>query len=271
MFSFFTTNESNHESNDEYTDEYSDEYSGDDFGEDFLKELVYEDDKVKFYITDARDFVPNIKIWCAQRELNNDHVNSLIKCLKSSAHFIGTFKVVKDKDGKIRLIDGQHRLFALKKTMETNSSFNMNIMIELYNIDDLESNKAVDLFKEANNCLNVNPSNLPHLVSTQIVDYFAQRFPKIFIDIKEGQKCYRPKINKKEFYNKIKMYLVGSNTTAKDAIEQIILRNNSYGMRSRKSFKNVSVKMFEKCKNSGCYLGLDSDYKWVNYLDWKID
>ena len=50
--------------------------------EDFLKCLMYEDDNVKYYSSDVRDFIPNIKLWSSQRSINFKHVEELIKCLK---------------------------------------------------------------------------------------------------------------------------------------------------------------------------------------------
>ncbi len=63
---------------------------------------------------------------------------------------------------------------------------------------------------------------------------FTKRFLQFLWILKKNKKCYRPKINKKVFYNKIKMYLVGSNKTSEDAIKNIVDKNNAYGMRSRK-------------------------------------
>ena len=40
-------------------------------------------------------------------------------------------------------------------------------------------------------------------------------------------------------------------------------------MRSRHSFKNASIKMLDKCKESGLYLGLDIDFDWINYIDYE--
>lgn len=92
--------------------------------------------------------------------------------MKKNKHFIGTFKVIRDTSGKIRLIDGQHRLIALTKLMKKDSIFNVNLMVELYDIEDLVSENAVKLFKEANNCLNVKSNNLSHLISAEIEPFF---------------------------------------------------------------------------------------------------
>ena len=121
--------------------------------DDFLKCLMYEDDNVKYYSSDVRDFIPNIKLWSSQRSINFKHVEELIKCLKIKNHFIGTFKVIRDKENNIRLIDGQHRFEAIKKIMENDSSFNMNIIIELYETDSMDSDYTINLFKEANSCM----------------------------------------------------------------------------------------------------------------------
>ena len=56
--------------------------------EDFLKSLIYEDDNVKYYSSDVRDFIPNIKLWSSQRSINSKHVEELVKCLQKKHHFI---------------------------------------------------------------------------------------------------------------------------------------------------------------------------------------
>ncbi len=92
------------ESSNEESDEDED-YCDD---EDFLSCKIYEDDNVKYYSTDVRDFIPNIKLWSTQRSVNQDHVQELVKNLKKhkDPQFIGTFKVIRDKECNKRLIDG---------------------------------------------------------------------------------------------------------------------------------------------------------------------
>jgi hypothetical protein len=236
--------------------------------EDFLKCMMYEDDNVKFYASDARDFIPNIKLWSSQRSVNQNHINDLVNCLKKRNHFIGTFKIVRDKEKKMRLIDGQHRFLAIKKIMENDCTFNMNIVIELYETDNFDSEYTISLFKEANSCLNVSDADLPNIIANKVIKKLCDRFPNMIIEIIEGKRCNRPRINKRELYLKLKEYIHETHKTEDDVLKQILDKNNDYGLRGRQTFKQASVTMFEKCKETGLYLGLDLDFDWMNYIDW---
>ncbi len=237
--------------------------------EDFLKCLMYEDDNVKYYSSDIRDFIPNIKLWSSQRSINFKHVEELIKCLKIKNHFIGTFKLIRDKENNIRLIDGQHRFEAIKKIMENDSSFNMNIIIELYETDSMDSDYTINLFKEANSCLNVKETDLPNIIANKIIKNLCEKFPNMIIDILDGKRCNRPRINKRELYLNLKNYAHVSHKTEEEILEQILVKNNAYGLRSRQTFKNATKIMYDKCKETGLYLGLDLNFEWINYIDWS--
>jgi hypothetical protein len=236
--------------------------------EDFLNCMMYEDDYVKFYSSDARDFIPNIKLWSSQRSVNQKHIDELVECLKKRNHFIGTFKIVRDKQKNMRLIDGQHRFLAIKKMMEHDSSFNMNIVIELYETDNLDSDYTINLFKEANLCLNVSDADLPNIIANKIIKKLCDQFPNMIIDIKDGKRCNRPRINKREFYMKLKEYIQETHKTEDEVLQQILAKNIDYGLRGRQTFKQASIAMFEKCKETGFYLGLDHNFEWMNYIEW---
>lgn len=36
----------------------------------------------------------------------------------------------------------------------------------------------------------------------------------------------------------------------------------------RKTFKKATTEIFEKCKSSGWYLGLDLNFEWMNKIEW---
>ncbi len=238
--------------------------------EDFLSCKLYEDYNVKYYSTDARDFIPNIKLWSTQRSVNQEHVQDLIKNLKThnSPHFIGTFKIIRDKEGNKRLIDGQHRYYAIKKIMSENSKFNMNLIVELYETDHLDSERSINLFQEANSCLNVSKNDMPNILANNIIKNLSIRFKGMIIDVKDGKRCNRPRINKRELYLKLKTYIQETLKNEDEILQQIVSINNDYGCHGRQTFKKTTTEMFEKCKNSGWYLGLDLNFEWLNKIEW---
>lgn len=235
----------------------------------FLSSPIYRDSHVTFYSSDARDFVLNIKIWSAQRKLDDNHVNKLMACLKNNKHFIGTFKVVRSGDD-IRLIDGQHRFMALKRVMENDSKFNMNVIIELYETTTLESEKTISLFREANNCLNVEIDDMPDIAVTNVIEFLQREYPDMLKDVCSEKRCYRPFLNKRKLYNRLKDYVIENDVDEKYMRNGINKQNREYGMISIKTFSKkfgkTSNSMYAKCKDSGLYLGLDSTFSWIKNM-----
>ena len=256
------------EKKEESSESSDDEYSSDDEeGNYFLRHMIYEDGYKKLFKTDARDFVPEIKLWAQQRPINKKHIEKLEKEVKLNKHFKGNMKLLLDKNNNCRLIDGQHRYYALKNIMEKDSKFNINIILEVYETDNIESDNSIKIFKDVNNCLNIKISDLPNIKASSVLNSLCLEFPDMFVDVKAGcKKVNRPRINKKILYEKIKEYFVDTKYNDKNLLDQILEKNRAYGLRGRTSF-GVSDKMYETCKKSGFYLGLDKYFNWINYLD----
>jgi hypothetical protein len=89
----------------------------------YLRFLLFDNELFKIYKTFSRDFVNNIKMWACQRELNISHVKNLELSILDRGYLLGTFKVIRNKNGEIRLIDGQHRVTALQNIMDNDAKF----------------------------------------------------------------------------------------------------------------------------------------------------
>ena len=63
-----------------------------------LDNLIFQNDNVKFYKTEAKKFVNNVQIWSGQRPLNIEHINTLAREFSKQGHVIGTLKVVRSQD-----------------------------------------------------------------------------------------------------------------------------------------------------------------------------
>lgn len=129
---------------------------------DFLGTLLFENQNVKFYLTQAKIFANKIEIWAGQRPLNLEHIKSLARQFTQQEHAMGTLKVVRSSDGRVRLLDGQHRIYAIKEILKIQPNFDCDLFIELYETDRLESSITLRLFEKANNVLNVKPEDMPH-------------------------------------------------------------------------------------------------------------
>lgn len=230
---------------------------------DFLRDFIYEDDHVKFYSTDARDFVNNTTNYFGQRDLNETHVNNLVQNVLKTNHFVGTIKIVRDKNDKLRMIDGQHRFEALKRIMKINSKFNINLIIELYDTDLITSDKTISLYNSANNVLNVNVEDLSSINAHKTIKKLDEKFPRMIMDIKDGTRCNRPRMCKKELYQDLKNIFINNDVTSDFLTNRILQENNEAGLLPRSSFKNVSQSTYNKAKESGFYIGL---YKNIRFL-----
>ena len=233
-----------------------------------LGNSLYVKNNIEYYLADARQFIINIIPWSCQRELNENHVNILVDSIKRRNLIIGSFKVIRNDNNEIRCIDGQHRTEALKKIMENDAKFNCNILIEVYNVEDFESEEANELFKDANCVLNIVNCN-PNTITQNILKKLDLIYPDMFIDVQEGQRCNRPRINRKNFVaqmNKIVM-----NYDEDNIVKNIEILNNKIGMWSdivkSKKIGKYSKVMLDKVKDNGFYIGLYNNFNWIDELE----
>jgi hypothetical protein len=113
------------------SDDDEPEHEGDNY---FLKNMIYKDSHKTLFKTDAREFVPEMKIF-QQRKISQEHVKNLEKEVLISNHFKGNIKILRDPDNNYKLIDGIHRYYALKNIMEKDSKFNIKLILEIYETD----------------------------------------------------------------------------------------------------------------------------------------
>lgn len=172
----------------------------------FLGSVLFETDKFKLYKSTIQDFVTNILIWSCQRSVNIDHVTLLKKSILKRGFLMGTFKVIRDSDGNVRCIDGQHRIAALRQILLTDTGYNCDIIIEVFQVEKLESDIAMQLFLDANNTMNLSGKDSCGIVVQKVIEYMVSTYPTIMVDVKEGKRCNRPKINKKMMVTKIKIW-----------------------------------------------------------------
>ena len=235
----------------------------------FLRKLLFENKLFKIYQTSSREFVNNIKMWACQRDLNDLHVKNLEQSILDRGYLLGTFKVIRDKNLDIRLIDGQHRVSALQNIMDTNSKFDCDSIIELYEVDSFENEESIKLFFDANNTLNINGTDTTNSNLQRVLQHFVNEYPGIFVDVKEGKRCNRPRINKRIFVTKLKQLILEYDQET--IIKTISEYNKKMGRFSNevliRKCGSYSTKMYDVAKENGCFLGLIPDFGWIEELD----
>jgi hypothetical protein len=238
----------------------------------FLKNCIYTNEYVKFYQTEARDFVPEVYNSKIQRKVDPEHVNNLSKALKISKHCVGTFKIVQYED-EYRLIDGQHRVLALNKNMEEDSKFNLDLILEVYTVND--ENELREWFKRANTVKNFE-EDFASINVIQIVDELIQLLKADFKDcivtskITERTNIIRPKIDEQDLNNVLTKYITDNEIReVKKIYDEIIKQNKLIGLYNSKKQKElkISENMWYRAKTNGFYLGLYKNCKWIDSLD----
>ena len=264
MFSFFSTQETKYSSDEEALESTSEE---DEIDNTWLGEIIFENNIFKMYATD-RDFVNNIKLWSCQRDLNKEHVNILSNSISKRNYTIGTFKLLEDSNNNIRCIDGQHRIAALKKIIQNDSKFNCDLFLEIYKVNNFESEEATDLFLDANCNLNMIDKR-PNISLCNVLKYFETEYPGILNNVKEGKRVNRPRIDKKMFIEVIKKLNI--DYTDKDIITNLTILNNDIGVWNDKILLSkcgkISVKQKQFSKDKGCFIGLFKNCSWVQTLE----
>jgi hypothetical protein len=252
-----------------FSDNISEDLDDIKYEEIYLRKLLFENELFKIYQVSSRDFVNNIKMWSCQRELNTLHVKNLEQSILDRGYLLGTFKVIRDKNSETRLIDGQHRVSALQNIMDNDAKFDCVSIIELYEVNSFEDEEAVKLFFDANNTLNIIGKDTTNFVIQSVLHHFVSEYPEIFIDVKEGKRCNRPRINKRLFANKLKELIL--NYDQENIIKTISEYNKKLGRMSREILVQkcgtYSVKMYDVAKENGCFLGLIPDLGWVENLE----
>ena len=238
----------------------------------FLGSILFDNDKFKIYKSNIQDFITNIVIWSCQRSLNIDHVALLKESILKRGFLMGTFKVIRDSDGNVRCIDGQHRIAALRQILLTDADYNCDIIIEVFQVEKLESEIAMQLFQDSNNTMNLSGKDSCGIVVQKVIEYMVSTYPTIMVDVKEGKRCNRPKINKKMVVEKIKIWALDYDS------DLIISHITDYNIKLGTMTKAVLVSiaknpisdiMHDTCRISGCYLGLLPDCNWIDKLNFK--
>jgi hypothetical protein len=182
----------------------------DDFGVLLDTQMVFHDIKMQLYKFNVPNIVPRLDVWSFNRKLNQEHVDNIYNglCKQDKPHLIGTLKVVRDGENDMKVIDGQHRLQALKAFIETHSHKQLSIVIEMYNVQSLNDPVVFDLFKLANTNLNINVEDDLNVFVADLVNKLAQDpdLSKGIIDKNDGR-VNRPRISKKELYEVLKTNL----------------------------------------------------------------
>ena len=150
----------------------------------FNKPLAFQqwgtDTVVSYHFLSVRDVAPHLSSWCFNRKLDSSHKDGIKVALSNveSPHLMGAIQVIRDRNMKTRILNGQHRIKAIQELImeDLEMHFQMRIMFEVYDIDiddidDLDSSHTLieKMFKIANNSLNMAPEQDHDLYCKRLV------------------------------------------------------------------------------------------------------
>lgn len=98
--------------------------------------------RVSHYFANTREIIPYMDIWKFNRKVNEEHKNKIKTALLSQTtpHLMGTIQVVRDRSGRCRVLNGQHRLIAAREVIseDIDMKFQMKMMITIYTNETLK-------------------------------------------------------------------------------------------------------------------------------------
>jgi hypothetical protein len=169
--------------------------------------IVFDDIKLSLYKYDAELFCNMFDVWAFNRKLKDEHVQNIYEHLSSQRvpHLMGSIKAIRDAENNFQIIDGQHRLEALKLYIINHTGIPVSILVEIYDVPSVHDDIVFELFKIANNNLNVTPEDDVDMTIANLVNQLMKdpELSKGIINKNDGR-INRPRISQKMLYEELK-------------------------------------------------------------------
>lgn len=213
--------------------------------------------------------IPNI-----QRICDNDKVNDIVdyqnKLLLNNGYcnFQGVLNIQHCREtDECYLIDGQHRLEAIRKL---NEKQNIPLFVEVILVDKFE--EVVDNFSviNKNTPLPDFPESIDKNIPEETALFFKQKYPSMW---SKNSRARRPHVYFNYFQEALGYLTEKLDVKKSEDLKEIIETQNklltNWTIDNYPDSKNINESMTEKCRKDGFYLGLykheseDSCYEWV--------
>jgi len=196
-----------------------------------------------------RDLLCYTTSWCFNRRINEEKVTELLASLNTSYPIPFILHAVYDEKhanpmAKILILDGQHRVEAIRKYMENDvdGQCEYSVWICIYKVNYAETNNTstvLDMFKKINNNRIFSEDELPDTFIMDLVNKICEvplfkRNKVIGMNV-NAHSCHSPCIHKKELntlFNENKELIRNSNKTIPELVENIQKINHKLSMKS---------------------------------------
>jgi hypothetical protein len=238
--------------------------------------ILSENDKVTYALANALDFCNaiNVDISLLNRAADENHKTLLLSEVDKHQHFMGSIKLVYEVNNtteKYRIIDGQHRFLALYDYYKNteNQDTDIKLLLELYQVDDVNGPEANSYFVMANTVKNIdyNRDIVANVTSirnySELVNQLAKYFPNT---IKDNTRVHYPNISMRDLKEQLQEKNILDKFEIDTIIKKILEINTEHSGKNMQYFfgddyrisKNYDkyLNAYTKCKTSGCWLGL---------------
>lgn len=230
-----------------------------------------------------REFI-QIDSYNHNNTLNKEHIIKLKEDFENnkSGYITGIFSVIEFKDGCIILIDGHHRIKALKELyLEENFDTDFMFYVAIYKLDikySQEDENVLDIFSKVNNTKPFKTDIEVTKANINITSRLKSRYPKLFSKTQEEKRNRFPNLNEKGFCRHLGKILEEKEVINENELFKKIIDYNKKMKRDptkylKKAYLNKSSDFYtEKNKQlttNKCFLGIkssDTDFKWLTKI-----
>lgn len=235
----------------------------------FLNNPYYETNDYKSFIVD-KSFLNYTKKWSLNRNINKTHWKKLYSKFedniknKNQLDLTGIITIC-FYENNFLIIDGQHRIKAIKELMNT-YNFDCNIRIDIFYPENYEI--MVKLIKKINYILPIDINKIFENNIHDIIKFIKEKYTNKDKSIVKLKSYQRPYINENKLVDELrKCKYLNLFHNKKKLFKMISSKNNEYKKKNINELKfdnkSVSLQTINIADEFDCYLGLDNNYKWL--------
>ena len=250
-----------------------------------LYDKIDENENSSLYKIDFRTLIINIGHWSYNRPLKKEIINNLYENIKNN-NISWILSAVKEKENdNIYLIDGQHRLEAIKKIIDEDIEMKINkyFYVNIYSFDNIDEDFDYinELFIKINSNTPLENINFPSSFTSKLINEIIKD-PVLSKGISTNPKTHRanqPYIHKKTLNEILNI----SHSIIKDIDINVIITNLKFAnnrlsimpfdeiyFNSNKTDIQINKNNWNKAKEVGFFLGLKDcnlKYKLINIIN----
>ena len=247
--------------------------------------IIYEND-IEYIVTIPPKALHKLDFWELNRKCDTKNIDDLVLALrknlkKSSNKSWNTSIIVlslmeisiNENDYELHILDGQHRISAMKKILQEIKSNKLpSIIAHIKKVKN--TNEKMNIFEITNNVTPISEGDLP---SKQIKDVIGNLEEKFVLE--KGFHIYRnggrrPYLKQDDLKNELDDLDWASNNS-RDILESLLKVNKYYKNLDKKNMlekelcddsKKWTKKSIELAREFGFYLGLDKNFKFMKIV-----